>query len=184
MPRPCRRAVHGQCGGGGEGQPHTEEQGEEQRFVDPETAARGQCCGFGYGENDHADASGQCALFRAAEAYRRSCGHPDRHGIGGEAEAEAEGRESVVLLRDEGRGGDVGEQHALCETELEHVAYEPAVAEHAAEAVENVVPRHGAAAFGGEGLAIVPASGKQDETQDQQDAEDAASRFGRSGLRR
>lgn len=36
-------AVHGQCGGGGEGQSHTEEQGEEQRFVDPETAARGQC---------------------------------------------------------------------------------------------------------------------------------------------
>lgn len=98
---------------------------------------------------------------------------PDRHGIGGEAEAEAEGRESVVLLRDEGRGGDVGEQHALCETELEHVAYEPAVAEHAAETVENVAPGHGAAAFGGEGLAIVPASGKQDETQDQQDAEDA-----------
>gem|GEM_PF-3104697 len=78
-----------------------------------------------------------------------------------------------MSLHDEGRGGDVGEQHALGETHLQDVGHVAAVAEHGAETAENVAPGYGAAAFGRERLAEAETTCEQDASQHQQDAEDA-----------
>ena len=95
--------LHGQGRRGGKGESHGEEQCEKQRLIEPESASRRQCHGFGCGKDHHADTSRAGALFGRTEPDGKGGSRADGNCVDGKADAELEGREAEVLLNDEGR---------------------------------------------------------------------------------
>lgn len=166
-------AFHRQGCARGERHAHAEQQAQHQHLVNPETASRHESRALEHRHDGHAATARQRAAFRAVKLDRQSSRHPDSQRIDTETEAEGKGRETVMLLHNEGRGSDVGKQHTLGEGHLKNVAHVAPVAQNDTETAERIAPPLGRTPVAGQRLPEVHTPRQQQDAQPEQNPENA-----------
>src|SRR5699024_11095702 len=113
-------------------------------------------------------------VLRAAETQRQRGSSHERERVHCEDDAEFQRGEAVVFLYDKGRGGDVGEEDALSESQLQDVQGKAFVAQDGSEIPERAQQALARPAVRGERFAEQHRTSEQENAERQQDAEDAA----------
>ena len=130
-------AIHGQGRTGSKSEPQSKKQQEEEGFIYDKRATETQCYKLDERQQGHADTTHKHGVLGITEFDRQSGCQPDGQGVDPEEEAEPEGREAIVLLHDEGRRRDIGEEYTHGESHLQDVIDVPAIAQHNAESGQH-----------------------------------------------
>ena len=120
-------AIHGQGRTGGKGEPQSKKQQEEEGFIYDKRTTETQRYKLDKRQQRHTGTTHKHGVLGIAELDRQSGCQPDSQGVDSEEETEPEGREAVVLLHDEGRRRDIGEEYTHGESHLQDVVDVPPV---------------------------------------------------------
>ena len=130
-------AIHGQSRTGSKSEPQSKKQQEEEGFIYDKRATKTQRYKLDERQQGHAGTTHKHGVLGIAELDRQSGCQPDSQGVDSEEEAEPEGRKAIVLLHDEGRRRDIGEEYTHGESHLQDVVDVPPVVQHNAESGQH-----------------------------------------------